>query len=107
MKKASVLLDPADLRALRKATGKASPAEALAALVNRLTPSDGPTAKPAKKRAANKPARAPAKKAKAKPAAKKPAKKGKGAKKPLSKAAFLARMAAGRAKAAKAKKRSK
>ncbi len=100
MHKATVALDPADLRALRKATGKADASAAIAALVNRLTPKDGATAKPAKKRATKKPARPQAKKAK-------PAKKAKGSKKPLSKAAFLSRMAAGRAKAAKTKKKGK
>lgn len=91
--KAAVNLDPADVRALKRATGKSNPAQALAALINRLTPGDGATAKAAKPKAATKP----------KAAAK--GKTGKSMSK-ADRAAFADRMAAARAKAAKAKKRA-
>lgn len=123
--KAAVLLDKADVAAIRRATGSSDLSHGLAMLVNKLTPGDGPTARAGlgvlatqgashkRNRAqmlapvAKKPAKATAKK---KPAAKKAAGKKPAAKKgkpKLTKTEFLARMAAGRAKAAKAKKRSK
>ncbi len=128
--KAAVLLDSADVKAIRRVTGSKDLSHGLAMLVNKLTPADGPTARAgmgvlatqgashkrnraqmlapvARKPAAKKKAAAKKATAKKRPAKKasKAAPKKKGAK--LSKAAFLARMAAGRAKAAKAKKRGK
>lgn len=127
--KAAVLLDSADVKAIRRATGSKDLSHGLAMLVNKLTPADGPTAraglgtlatqgashkrnraqmlapvarKPAAKKAAAK--KPTAKKSPAKKVSKTAPKKG-GAN--LSKAEFLARMAAGRAKAARAKKRAK
>lgn len=105
--KATILLDAADVRALKRRTGKADVSQALAALVNGLTPADGATARPVKRKAAKK-AKPKAKKAPVKrkaPAKKKAAKKAQAKKPKLSKADFLARMAAGRAKAAKKRKK--
>lgn len=108
MTRATVQLEPQDLAALKRATGKADAGQAIATLVNRLSKADGKdtakkVAKPAKKAAAKKVAK-PAKKVapKAKKATAKAAPKGKAK---LTKAEFLARMAKGRAAAAKRRKK--